>query len=246
MNRSKSLIAAAAAAAGFAAPAADAHALWFAAPARQTALIYGVGADNLDSVKRFPGFEGVAAYDAGYRPIPARLRIAGPLVVIDAQAQPTLVVASLQNGTWSRMSATAEFEKKGRDEMPGAFHAEKTIKYTVAIRGALDKPVPPLPGQMLQIVPVGAIPPRMGMPLTYRVLFKGQPIAGVPVINDLVNDPDATPVRTAADGTVTFPVRNQGLNVVEAVYRAPTDNPSKYDEIELSATLSFVLPHKPE
>ncbi len=226
--------------------AASAHAIWFAEQARQTALIYGVGADNLDSVKRFPGFEGVAAYDAAYQPIPARLRIAGPLVLIDTDSQPTLVVASLQNGTWSRMSPTDEFERKTRAEMPKAFYSEKTVKFTVGIRGQLEKPIPALPGQMLQIVPVGAIPAMMGQPLTYRVLFKGQPIAGVPVVNDLVNDPDQVPVKTKADGTVTFPVRNQGLNVIEAVYKAPTDNPKLYDELELSATLSFVLAHKPE
>ena len=33
---------------------ADAHRIWFAQRARQLALIYGVGADDLDAVKRLP------------------------------------------------------------------------------------------------------------------------------------------------------------------------------------------------
>ncbi|MEA1671979.1 DUF4198 domain-containing protein [Nitrospirillum sp. BR 11163] len=224
---------------------AGAHAIWYAEHARQLALIYGVGADDLDSVKRLPGFEGIAAYDANYQPIGAKLRVAGPLVVVDTDQRPTLVTGSLQNGIWSRLKGE-EFEKKTREEMPNAFYSEKTVKYTVAIRGPLDKPIPALPGQVLQIIPVGAIPEKMGAPMTYKVIYNGKPLGGVPVINDLVNDPDATPVKTAADGTVTLPVRNQGLNVLEAVFKAPTDDAKKYDEVELSATLSFVLPHLPE
>lgn len=45
---------------------------------------------------------------------------------------------------------------------------------------------------------------------------------------------------------VVMPVRNQGLNVVCAVYEGPSDNPVKYRMAEHTATLSFILPHKPE
>jgi uncharacterized GH25 family protein len=116
----------------------------------------------------------------------------------------------------------------------------------VSIQGPLDKPIPALPDQSLQIVPVGPIPQTLGAKLTYKVLHAGKPVAGARVINDMVNDPDAKEQKTKADGTVTFPVRNQGLNVIRAVYNAPTDNPAKYDHIEKTATLSFTLQHKPE
>jgi hypothetical protein len=39
---------------GALAPSADAHGIWFAQRARQLALVYGVGADDLDAVKRLP------------------------------------------------------------------------------------------------------------------------------------------------------------------------------------------------
>ena len=95
-------------------------------------------------------------------------------------------------------------------------------------------------------MPVGAIPTKLGTPLTYRVLFNGKPVAGAEVINDMVNDPDATPVKTKADGTVTMPVRNQGLNIIRAVQVGPTDNPKKIDRYEYTATLAFTLAHVPE
>jgi len=225
--------------------AVQAHGIWFTQRSQQTAIAYGIGADDLDMVKRKPLIETVEAFDATYQPIAAAMRVAGPIVVIDADEQPTLLAAVMQNGTWSRRGSEG-YEKKGRDEMPDATLSEKTVKYAVSIQGPLDKPIPALPKQILQIVPVGTIPTMLGEPLTYRVLFNGKPIAGARMISDMLNDPDAKQVNTGADGTVTMPVRNQGLNVVRAVYDGPTDNPKKYDRIEHTATLSFTLAHAPE
>jgi len=71
-------------------------------------------------------------------------------------------------------------------------------------------------------------------------------VAGALVQGDYVNDPDSAGARSAADGSVTIEVRNQGLNVIAATYDGPTDDPVKADKIEHRATLSFILPHQPE
>jgi hypothetical protein len=223
---------------------ADAHAVWFAQRGRQTALIYGVGADDLDAAKRFTFIEKMGGYDANYQPVKATPRISGPIVVVDTAQKPTLLSVVFYNGIWSRVNG--EFEPKGRDEAPTSTLSEKNYKYSVAIMGPLDKPIPALPDQVLQVVPVGPIPELLGTKMTYRVLYKGKPVAGASVVNDLVNDPDQAPTISDAEGKVTMVVRNQGLNVLEAVYVSPTDNPKKYDQIENSATLTFTLPHKPE
>jgi uncharacterized GH25 family protein len=137
--------------------------------------------------------------------------------------------------------------KKGRDEVPDAKTSERTIKYAVHIRGPLSAPIPPLPNHTLQIVPLeAAIPEQMGRPLKLRVLFQGKPVANARVQSDFVNDPDGQPVKTAADGSVTINIRNQGLNVVTAIFDGPPDDPKKVDKVEHLATLSFVLPHAPE
>ncbi len=88
--------------------AADAHGIWFAQRAKQLAIIYGIGSDDLDMVKRFPLIESVTAYDPDYQPIKATPRIAGAIVLIDSDAQPTVVTGILQNGIWSRIG-DAEF-----------------------------------------------------------------------------------------------------------------------------------------
>ena len=249
MRRLSKSLAAAAVVAGLAAgtaPSAQAHAIWFAQRAKQLAFVYGVGADDLDPLLRLPQVTAVAGYDDRFQPIPTRLRAAGPMVFVDSDGAPAVVTAVMFNGIWSK-TPDGEWVKKGRDEVPNAVISEKNFKYTVHIARALSAPLPALPGQVLEIVPVSAtLPAKMGEPMTLRVLFQGKPIAGARVLRDMVNDPDAKPLLTGPDGTVTITVRNQGLNVVNAVYDGPTDEPAKTTKIEHEATLSFVLPHAPE
>ena len=170
------LAAIAAAACLVAVQAAHAHGIWFAQRATQLALLYGIGADDLDSVKRQSMVESIAGYDADYKPIPTKLRVAGPLLLVDSESQPTIVTAVLFNGIWSK-TPEGEWIKKGRDEVPNATKAEKNYKYAVRIVGPLTGPIPSLPNQTLQIVPVGQIPQVMGKPLKLRVLFQGKPVA---------------------------------------------------------------------
>lgn len=246
MAKLKTLAWTAAAATAVLAPTfAQAHGIWFAQRAKQIAIIYGIGADDLQSVKRLPGMENVQAWDADLNPVNAQLRTDGSLVVDDTDAPPSIVSVVLQNGTWTWLP-DGEIVRKNKNEVPNGTKTETTIKYAVSIQGPLTKPLPLIPAQPLQIVPDGKIPEKLGEPLTYRVTWKGKPVHGAGVINDMVNDPDAVAVTTKTDGTVTFPVRNQGLNVIRAVYVTPTDNPVKTDSYEHTATLAFTLPHKPE
>lgn len=225
--------------------AAEAHGLWFAQRGGQLALIYGLGADDLDVVKRIPNIEGVKAFDSNFEPIEASIRAAGPIVVTDTDAAATVVTAVLQGGVFSRKSG-GDWERGGRDEMPDAERAERTKKYAVTLQAPLEKPLVALPGQTLQIIPVDPIAANSGSRMTFKVLFEGKPVAGVGLINDLVNDPDAEPVKTTADGTASLVVRNQGLNVLRAVFHGPSDDKARYDSIEHTATLAFTLAHKPE
>jgi len=228
------------------ASAACAHAIWFAPRATHTALIYGIGGDDLDMVKRFDLVQQVHAYDAQMKPVAAKLTVAGPLALVDSQEDPALVSAVMYNKVWSKPRNGGEWVEGGRDVVPDALVSEKNYKFTVYVRRPLSGPIPALPDQLLQIVPVGKIPETKGAPLKLKVLLRGKPVAGVKVLTDFVNDPDATPLKTGPDGAVTVKVRNQGLNVINAVTTVPSDEPKRIDHLEYEATLSFALGHKPE
>lgn len=225
---------------------AQAHGIWFAQRGTQLAMIYGVGADDLDAVKRLPLIKSVEGFDDTWAPVAASLRAAGIVPVVESEGPIAAIAATMDNGIWSK-TADGRWHAKGKDQVPDAIIAERTMKFAVHLTKPLTAPVPAIASQLLQVVPVGAgIPAEMGKPMTVRVLYRGQPVAGAVVINDFVNDPDQTPQTTAADGTVTITVRNQGLNVVNAKYIGPTDSPAQYTRIEYLANLSFVLAHAPE
>jgi len=180
---------------------------------------------------------------AGSRFPPRSRRSAIPLV--NAAKPYAALTATMDYGMWTK-GADGEFVNKGRDQVPGAKLAERTFKYTVFLAKMPKGDVPLLPGHKLQLVPVGAIPQEKGKAMTFKAFFDGKPAAGVDIITDFVNDPDMVTVKTGADGTVSFPLRNQGLNVIAATIIGKTDQPAKYDYIEYRATLSFVLPHAEE
>jgi len=225
---------------------ASAHGIWFAERSKQLAVIYGVGADDLEMVKRLPKITSISAYDALQQPIATSLRASEFLVVVNTDEHPAIVAAVLDNGYWSK-TPDGEWIAAGRDEVPNATLSERTVKYAVHLRSALAEPLGAIPGQMLQIIPdVDVLPDMLGSELELRVVYDGKPVAGAHVIVDFVNDPDGERIVTGDDGRVTINIRNQGLNVIGATYDAPSDEPAKIDKIESMATLSFVLPHEPE
>ena len=228
------------------ATAADAHGFWFAQRANQLAMVFGVGADDLDVVKRLPKVTSFAAYDEEGKEVASKLVTNGPLVTVDIDNQPAIVAAVMDYGMWSK-TPDGKWHNKGKDEVPDAVISEKNYKYGVHLRRDLGKPVPLLASQILQIVPVPAkLPEKMGAPLKVKVFLNGKPVAGARVLSDWVNDPDAKAVKTGKDGSVTIKVRNQGLNVLVAVFDDAPEDPAKTKKVERLATLSFVLPHEPE
>lgn len=239
-------IAVATVAGGITSHTAQAHAIWFAERAKQMALIYGVGADDLDAAKRVPLITSMTGINSEGQAVEASLRIAGPIPVVDSNEPLALVAAVMDYGTWSK-DAAGKWHDKGHDEIKDATISEHNFKYAVHINQMPLKGVPLIPTQKLQLIPVGtAIPEAMGEPIKLRAYYDGKPAADVAVMQDYVNDPDQKPLKTDAQGYVTFPIRNQGQNVVVGILNVPSDNPAKYRQMEHRASLSFVLPHEPE
>lgn len=229
-----------------AAPLASAHAVWFAQHGGQLAFIFGLGADDLDTVKRLPHVTNVDGYDSSFKPMPTHLKADGPLVVVDSGPKLSVVTAVMDYGLWSKPPGDAEWVNKGREGVPNATVSERNYKFALHIVGPLANPIPALPHQTLEVVPESKLPALKDQPLKLRVLFHGKPQAGVRILRDFLNDPDGEAVTSGPDGSVTIRVRNQGLNVISATYDGPPENPKQEDHVEYEATLSFVLPHKPE
>ena len=222
------------------------HGIWFAQRADHLALIYGDGAEDLDVVKRLPKITSVGGVNAQGERVPVRLEPEGKLAFVNFDNKPTIVTATMNNGLWSR-DAAGKWHGKGKDEVPGATISGRYFKYATHLVTLPAGSIKPVPGLALQIVPVGAsFPKNKDERLTVRVLFEGKPLAGAKVWQDIVTDPDATPMVADANGEVTLPVRNQGLNVVKAEHESASIDPGKTNMTQHFATLSFILEHAPE
>ncbi|MBY0436740.1 MAG: DUF4198 domain-containing protein, partial [Burkholderiales bacterium] len=190
---------------------ASAHGVWMAQRSGELAVVYGHGAEDLDMIRRFERIREVSAFDSSGNAVKTALRKTDHLVLLDLSAKPSVIAVVLDNGFWSRQ-ADGKWVGRGRDEVPDAKESGRFIKYAVRLAGPLKAPLGPIPGQVLQVVPVKPIlPQHANEQMTVRVLFNGRPVAGARVIRDYVTDPDAKPAITGADGLFTFRVRNQGL-----------------------------------
>lgn len=222
------------------------HGIWFAQRADHLALIYGDGAEDLDVVKRLAKIASVGGVNAQGERVPVRLEPEGKLAFVNLDGKPAIVTATMNNGLWSR-DAAGKWHGKGKNEVSDATISGRYLKYATHLVTLPAGGIKPVPGLALQIVPVGARFPRnKDERLTVRVLFEGKPLAGAKVWQDIVTDPDATPLVADANGEVTLPVRNQGLNVVKAEQETASTDPGKTNMTHHFATLSFMLEHAPE
>lgn len=225
-----------------AATSVQAHGIWFAQRSDEMALIYGEGAEDSSVVKRLDKVKGIAAYDAAGEAVPTRQIVTDHLVLADMQANPAVLTGILDNGYYTTNKAGEELNK-GKSEVPDAVESGHYWKYTVRLMGDLNAPLGALPGQVLQVTPVGAALPRaQGEALPLQVLYDGRPVAGVAVLADFVNDPAAAPQITDANGIVTVKVRNNGLNVIYATHEVAAGAGEDADIVQHAATLAFVLP----
>lgn len=220
----------------------NAHGIWFAQRAGHLAVIYGEGADDEAIVSRLSAIRDVVAYDADGVRVPTRLMPSDYLLFVDTQHKPAFIAAALDNGIWTVTAEGSEVNKP-KSEVPKAKSSGRYYKYALHVLADVKQPIPALPGQTLQLVPVAtALPRRSGDSITLRGLFEGKPLPNAAVIADFVNDPTAVPLRTAADGTITLTVRNQGLNVISVVHEIRPPNTDEFDAVQHRATLSFVVP----
>lgn len=223
----------------------SAHGIWFAERSRTLALIYGEGADDLAILKRQHKIQSFKAFGASWKTIDTQLIPSGPLLIVKDLKKVKAVSAVLDNGRWSKLK-NGRWLPNGRDVSPSAVLSEHTFKYAVHLRDGLAN-IPKLHSQKLQIIPVGKkFPTQKAQSVKFQVLYDGQPVKGAVMKADYINNVDAKPLYTDSNGYCILPIRNQGLNVIAAIYSSEPGNKKIVDKLEHLATLSFVLPHLPE
>lgn len=220
-----------------------AHGVWLASQHGELAVVYGHGAeqDSYDTAK----VTSVTICPNGSACAPATPVGHETYVSLPKPEVPSVITVEFNNGFWSK-DAAGEWQNMPKDAVAGATEGGQYLKHAVYLTGTVPTIGTPV-GQVLEIVPLAdPYGLKMGDMLPVQVMFDGAPLPNAEVVIDYVNDTDAAPLATDADGKAMIPVRNQGLNVIAVSHAAPFPDPTKADETGHTATLSFMLNHAEE
>ena len=214
-----------------------AHGVWVSKRCDKYCVGYGEGSS--DNAYPPAKVEKVAGYDAKHQAAEVKVLPLEDHVRLEPAGNVSVISVFFNNGYWSR-NAEGKWGNKPMNEVPGAESGNLTLKNNVAY---LDAEAAPLVVEdfALQIVPsINPAGLRMGDSLEVTVLRDGKPLAGAPVIVDIVNDLENT-VETDADGKAVVTVRNGALNIigVEMDFPAAGDDGKATHEAYFT-TISFV------
>jgi nickel transport protein len=218
--------------------AANAHGVWLAPRHGEMAVVYGAG--PMDDGYSPDKLRDLKAHAVDGTPLVATLNRQKNFATINAPKDAAFISLQLDNGVWTK-GPDGKNRNVARASVPGAqssLHSYKYNTHVVLPEAQAGKPV----GHKLEIVPLAnPVKLKVGDMLPMQVLFEGKPLAGAILKADYVNDANMKSGKTDAEGKVTLPVRNDGLNVIGVSYSNPVANSAEIDRESLFATLSFVI-----
>ena len=223
---------------------AQAHGLWVAQRAGQWAAIYGEGAE--DEAYNPAAIQRVEAWREDGQAARWRSEVrVGQWLFVPEEPVARLALR-FDAGEWREMTDgrwLADGLAAGAGEVRRTW---RLLRYASTVLAPSGKPARPL-GLPLEIVPLkDPLALRKGDSLSLRLLLRGQPLASAKVIGDFINDDQAAPLRTDADGLVVVTLGSNGLNVIQASHAEACLAECTSERVAYSTTLSFVVPRRPE
>lgn len=215
----------------------SAHGIWIAERTSQTQLVLGEGPEDLsyqpESVTSVQGF------DIAYKKTSVELVNKGNSLALLPSEKTAILATSFDYGYWSK-SIQGSFIQEPMTKVPGSTVGTHAIKYNIAYLQPVDN-IQEIPTIPIQIIPQ-TDPLRLNRDEQLPILVKrnGKPLANVPIMIDVVNNPDLT-VMTDSAGKATITIPNQGLNVIGIEIAFPLKNDPKATQEKFFSTLSFTL-----
>jgi nickel transport protein len=216
---------------------ANAHGVWLAPRHGEVAIVYGAG--PMDDAYSPEKLRDVKALTVDGKPLPVILEKQKNFATVVAPKEAGFVVLQLDNGIWTK-GPDGKTRNVARASVPGAQSSLHSIKYNTHVLSEEARAGHPV-GHKLEIVPLAnPVKLKPGDSLSMQVLFNGKPLVGAVVKADYVNDANMKSGKTDAEGKITLPVRNDGLNVIGVSHSNPVENSAEIDRESLFSTLSFV------
>lgn len=221
----------------FATDVAHAHGIWTEKRYGHLDVVYGHGAE--DEAYAPEKIKGVWAYDERGNGIPVTVKRLADHARLQPIARPAIVTVALDNGVWSK-------DREGKSvnapmaDVPGAISSSRSAKYSLAIL----EPHARVPGNLKLAMVIRPLKDPLevgvGNPLPVEVTIDGKPAANIALYDDYRGMPDASSVKTDANGRASIVIRNAGLNIIAAQARVPTTEEKSISERSLFTSLTFV------
>ena len=218
---------------------AAAHGIWIAEQAGKHAVVYGHGAANeaYDTAK----LKTFAAFDLAGLPLAVTPEDLDDHVVLKKNDQQALLTATFDNGHWTK-DTDGKWHNQPKTAVKNAVSAGHYMKYSKSVLDEKANTLNPV-GHPLEIVTVtNPLSLKTGDTLSLQVLLNGTPASGAKVYFDYVSAGNST-LQTDKNGEVTFPIRNDGLNVIAASLDEKLVGNENADVIGHFATFSFAFGH---
>ena len=219
-----------------------AHGAWIAPRTGELAVIYGHGAE--DDAYKPEKVKSVTGITAAGEKRDVKVIAREKNVVLDVPADVVAISTFFDNGFWTK-GPDGKWQNVSKKDVPGATESGHYVKYSTHVHAKLGGALKPF-GTPLEIVSLeDPISLKPGDDLELQILLDGKPLAGVTLIPDYINHShDETTTKTDADGKISIPVANDGLNVIGISHDFKTPSNADADEMGYFATLSFMLPHE--
>jgi nickel transport protein len=217
----------------------NAHGIWVAQRTGELTIVYGhLAEDSAYETKKVKSVEGITV-TGERRQIP--LTAGQKNVTFTAPEDAVVLATKFDNGFWIK-GPDDKWQNVGKAQIPGGTGSHQPLKYNTHILKPLVFPMKPT-GAAFEIVPlVDPIGLKLGNDLPVQVYFNGTPLAEAKIINDYINNAEAT-IKADANGKAVLKVTSAGLNVVAAEHTEKTPGNADVDEIYYMSTLTYVLPH---
>ncbi|MDO4682517.1 MAG: DUF4198 domain-containing protein [Lautropia sp.] len=216
--------------------ASQAHGTWLSSIHGEPTILYGHHESDTDPY--LPStIESVRAYKNGKEQPVKIVRHENKYVTLES-SKPGLISYTMNNGYWHKdQDGKWHNEPKDKAANPSTLKAAvQSTKYSVNYMNNRE-PVRTL-GFPLEIVPA-TNPAKLhqGDKLVVQVLYKGKPLPGVEVTNNLFGE--GKTAKTDKDGRVELPVAREDLNTFAVEHEVEYKDKTKADTQALFAGLSF-------
>lgn len=215
----------------FLAPRADAHDFWIEQEGKEFAVVFGHGThrEEFDPSK----IKKVIAFDHQGKEISVTKEKKGKGVVLKPIESPSLMIAEIDNGYWSK--TIYGWKNLPKRKASRVVEAIRSLNYSKVLLSWSEMARKPVESLTLDILPMeDPFRMKIGDHLPVRILQHGKPLTGVEVTGN-----DHIKIGTSDKDGILKLLLSKGHQLITVTYKEPLKDDPDADYLSITSTLTF-------